>query len=124
MLVDVGQPFLDDAEESGLHLTREPAEIGWNFDVDLYPGPLVETLGVALQRGREPDLVEQGRMQEIGDGPNLGGAGSRQIDGLGERLPPALRSQFGIPQRLRLMLRAARSCEVLSCSSRAILRLS
>ena len=86
MPVDVGQPFLDDAEERGLHLAADAAEIGGDFDLDLDSGPLVETLGVAPQRGREPDLVEQGRMQEIGDGPNLRGARSRQVDGFGERL--------------------------------------
>jgi len=35
--MDVGQPFLADAEESGLHLGAEPAEIGWNLDLDWIP---------------------------------------------------------------------------------------
>ena len=50
-------------------------------------------MGVGLQRGREPDFVEQRRMQQVGDGSNLHGAGSRQIGGLGKCLPSAVRFQ-------------------------------
>jgi hypothetical protein len=48
MLVNIRQPFLDNAEESGFQFAAEPAESGWDFDLDLDPGPLVETLGVRL----------------------------------------------------------------------------
>src|ERR1017187_1152435 len=95
MLVNVRQPFLDNAEESGFYLAAEPAETRRDLDLDLDPGPLVETLGVALQRALEADFVEQGRMQKTSDGSNLGGAGSHQLGGLREHLPSAVRFHPG-----------------------------
>src|ERR1017187_4721356 len=95
MFVNVREPFLDNAEESGFQFAVEPAKIGRNLDLDLDPGPLVETLGVAPQRAHEADFVEQGRMQKTGDGSNLRGAGRRQPTGLREHLPAAVRLQPG-----------------------------
>ena len=124
MLMDVGQPFLDDAEQGGFHLAAEPAEIGRNPDLNLDPGSLVETLSVRLQRLCQPDFVQQGRMQEVGEVRiSAEQAAARSMDSESTCLRRSGSSSES-RRRLRLMLKAARSCAVLSCSSRAILRLS
>src|ERR1035438_4436254 len=93
MLVNIRQPFLDNAEKGGFQVVVEPPEISRDLDLDLEPGSLVETLGITLQRARKAGFVEQRRMQQTGDGSNLREAGSRQLAGLGESLSLAFRFQ-------------------------------
>ncbi len=73
MALNVGETFLDDAEESDFEGLRETLEIGASDELRVDAAALTEALDVFLESGEKAKIVEQGRMEEIGKGADFTG---------------------------------------------------
>ncbi len=65
MPMDVGQALLDDAEQRGLGLGRQAADVGGHVELDLDAAALGEALDVAAERARQAHLVQQRRVEQV-----------------------------------------------------------
>ena len=86
--VRVAESLLGDPEEGRLGVAGQPAigQLGRHIDGDREAGAPREPLRVPAQRRRQPHLIEQRRMEEIGERPDLAltllDEGHRLLDGV------------------------------------------
>ena|SRR5882757_2713307 len=71
MALDVGETFLGDAKEGGFGHLRKAAKTGEEFEGSFDAAALAETVDVFLKGGDEAKVIEQWRVQEIGESANL-----------------------------------------------------
>src|SRR5579863_5853774 len=93
MAMDVGQSFLQYAEEREFDCIGQTDWIVWGVQGQFDSTPKTKALDIPSGRRSYPHRVHGRRMQQIGKGPNLGDASLRQLFGLGPQLP-ALRRRF------------------------------
>ena len=82
MAVDVGERFLHDTEECSLHVCREAAEVGREFQLNVDLAALGKTLDVPAQSRGQSQLIEQGRVKQVGDGAQFLGELLNQLETL------------------------------------------
>ena len=61
--MNIGERFLDDAENCSLHLGRKAAEILGEVEIDFDAAALRETIDVPANGGTQAGLVQQRRVQ-------------------------------------------------------------
>src|ERR1700688_4806198 len=95
MTMDVGKAFLHDPKTGDFYVVGQAAEIGGDDEVDMNFAARGISIDVGVERGDQAELVEQGRMQEVGDGADFAadfrdeyfvfgdGAGARFIERVG-----------------------------------------
>ncbi len=71
--MDVGETFLDDAEEGDFYGLREAREIDGCEELRFDAAALAEAVDVFLEGGDEAEIVEQRRMEEIGKRADFAG---------------------------------------------------
>ena len=69
--VDIGERFLDEAEENEFDLARETSEVVGNFDIDRKAGAFREASGIPIDGRAQATLVEQWRVEEVRGGADL-----------------------------------------------------
>ena len=84
MAVDVGERFLENAKESDLRIPMKPVDKIIDVELNLETAPLRKTFHVPAQRGSQGKLIEQRRMQDIGEGANVVVYLLREIGGLNQ----------------------------------------
>ena len=67
MALDVGETFLNDAEESNFERLRQALELGIGNELGLNPAAFAEAVGVLLEGGDETKIVEERRMEQVGE---------------------------------------------------------
>src|SRR3954451_19840552 len=71
MTVDIGQGFLNGAENGNLYVLRHSWEIIQDLQCSLDIAALGKAIHKPLKCGRKPDFIEQRRMQKMRDGANF-----------------------------------------------------
>ena len=69
--MNVGERFLDYAEDRNLHFTGKPPKILGYRDLDSYWASLHKSLDVPLDRGNDSHVVKRGRMQQLREAANV-----------------------------------------------------
>jgi len=73
MALDVGEAFLNDAEEGYFNELRQAAELFGKDKFGLNAAAFAETADIFLERGDKAEFIEQRRMQEIGESADFAG---------------------------------------------------
>lgn len=71
--LDIGETFLDNAEEGQFDGLRETVELGEEEELRVDGAALAEALGVFLQGGDETEIVEERRVEKIREGADFAG---------------------------------------------------
>src|SRR5438477_12483803 len=66
MALDIRKALLQDPEDGYFCLRRKPLELSRNLNIDLNAGSLGESGRVPSCGGRQPQLIQQGRMKQVG----------------------------------------------------------
>src|SRR5690348_14354042 len=69
--VNIGETFLYHAENRGLHFCREPDKIFGHIEINSDVTALGKPADIPAERRSQPEFVEQRRMQQVGDRPDL-----------------------------------------------------
>src|SRR5215510_15817468 len=73
MAVNVGKAFLHEPENGRFGISGPAAEIFGEIEVDGDFAALGEAFDIDLERGAKSHFIEQGRMEEMGNGANIAG---------------------------------------------------
>ena len=103
MPVHVRERFLNDAEDGRFRISRQASEILAEGHFHANPAALLETRGEPAQRGIEPGLFEQQRMQQVGNRAHLLNGVVGQLAGRAQKFPAGgiflRKRQVQAPQR-------------------------
>ena len=82
--VNVGEGFLNDAEQSDLDRAGEAAEVVGEIHLNVHTAASSKALDVPLDGGRESGFVEQGRVEQVRDGAGFAAGLVNELDSFGE----------------------------------------
>ena len=71
MALNIGKTFLNDAKESDFERLRQALELGIGNELGLNPAAFAKAVGVLLEGGDETEIVEERRMEQVGERANL-----------------------------------------------------
>lgn len=86
MAVNVGEAFLHDAENRGLRFSWQAPEILGEVEIDSDFAAQRETIHIPAKSRGESRLVEQRRVQQVGNRAHFGGHFMDQIFAVGQRI--------------------------------------
>ena len=69
--VNIGEGFLDNAEDDQLHIGSKPSEVIRNGEIDFEEAAIHEAHDVPAKSAGEAAFFEQRRMEQVRSGPNL-----------------------------------------------------
>jgi len=84
--VNVGESFLENAEQSDLRVFVKAVGEVIGAEVDVQAAALSETFYVPTSGGVQSEFVEERRMEEVGDGADFGEAAVQEVARVGELL--------------------------------------
>ena len=64
--MDVGEAFLHESKQDQFNLTRNPAEIVRDRQLDLHAVSLLEALYIPAQCVRQSGFIKKGRIEQVG----------------------------------------------------------
>ena len=73
MTMDIGQTFLNDAENGEFYVVWQPGEIIRDFQIDVDLAALRKSIHVPAQRRDQTGDFEKGRVKKMGEGTYLAG---------------------------------------------------
>ena len=84
MALNIGESFLDDAEESGFDGLRQAIESGQDEKLGIDAAAVGETLRVFLEGGDEAEIIEERRVEEVRESTDFAGDLLREVAGFFE----------------------------------------
>src|SRR5256885_12262039 len=73
MAMNIGEAFLYDAEKRRFQVSRQPIKIVGHFEINSDAAASREALYIPAESGSEPSFVQQRRMKQVGNGPDVRG---------------------------------------------------